>query len=118
MGYHISSNKLMVRELNDKLRIHGDPSIGKIVLTREVHALSSEDVIKLINSIRAYDKWDPEKDDPWSEHDFGKVSINGTDVFWKIDYYDPSYQRGVEDHMKNNTSMCKRVLTVMYAHEY
>ena len=107
----------MVRELNDKLRIFGDQSIGKICMTQSIHALGPN-VVKLINIIRQFDNFSNDKDDPWNEHDFGKVSYENRDVFWKIDYFNHDYTMGVDDNDKNNTTLCKRVMTIMYADEY
>lgn len=108
----------MVRELNDQLRKSGDPSLGKIVITHGISNLPRDYQMTIINAVRTYNDFNKDVDDPWSEHDFGKVTVRGRDVFWKIDYYDPKYERGVEDEVRNNKLLCKRVLTIMFASEY
>ncbi len=52
--------------------------------------------------------------DPYGEHDFGKIIWCGQVVFWKIIYYDQTLTYG-EDPLSEN---CKRVLTIMLASEY
>ncbi|WP_347339793.1 DUF3768 domain-containing protein [Bradyrhizobium rifense] len=54
--------------------------------------------------------------DPYSEHDFGSVSVDGTNLFWKIDYYDLSLQYGSND--PSDPAQTARVLTIMLAEEY
>ena len=48
--------------------------------------------------------------DPYGEHDFGKVTISGEDYFFKVDYYDATYQFYEQDG--------HRVLTIMHSDEY
>ena len=54
--------------------------------------------------------------DPYGEHDFGSFDYNGEKIYWKIDYYDKSYQYLSENPA--NPDITNRVLTVMLAEEY
>lgn len=54
-------------------------------------------------------------DDPYHEHDFAAVEVEGRQVFWKIDYFDPSMTKGSEDPA--SLALTRRVLTVMLAEE-
>ena len=54
--------------------------------------------------------------DPHHEHDFGTVEIEGRQVFWKIDYFDPTMTQGSED--PSSLALTRRVLTVMLAEDY
>jgi len=54
--------------------------------------------------------------DPWGEHDFGAIDLEGQKLFWKIDPYDLDLQA----HSQNaaNPAVTHRVLTLMLASEY
>jgi hypothetical protein len=54
--------------------------------------------------------------DPWGEHDFGAVEIDGEKVFFKIDYYTPDLSAGSENPA--NEGCTHRVMTIMLASEY
>jgi hypothetical protein len=43
---------------------------------------------KLFSLVQEFDQFTGDND-PYAEHDFGKVTLNGEDYFFKIDYYDP-----------------------------
>lgn len=67
----------------------------------------------LLQAIKDYNGFNPDND-PYGEHDFGRLDWHGDKVFWKIDYYNRGYSAG-EDPLSPD---CKRVLTVMLANEY
>lgn len=102
-----------IRELNDTLRrtLKG----GRIMMTRGVEALGPIAIAQLIDRLRTYDQFD-EGNDPYTEHDFGAFEHDGSKLFWKIDYYDPSLNFGSEDPA--DPSRTARVLTLMLAQEY
>jgi hypothetical protein len=54
--------------------------------------------------------------DPYGEHDFGKIEIEGESYFWKIDCYDKSLESGSPD--PSDPAVTTRVLTIMRADEY
>jgi hypothetical protein len=101
--------------LNDKARKGLLPGSTKALLTREVTALP-EDVLEcLVGAVKAFDAF-TEDNDPYGEHDFGAIELEGERYFWKIDYYDRSLRFGAED--PSDTSETMRVLTLMHASEY
>ncbi len=102
-----------IAELNDRFRqtYWG----GKVMTTQGVDQLDELTSIKLFSAVMHYDEF-TEGDDPYGEHDFGKVVIDGQTFFWKIDYYDTRMEYGSEDPA--NPHVTTRVLTIMLASEY
>lgn len=80
--------------LNDMLRTSGIG--GEILATPGVTALSHDMRARVISAIREFNNFS-EDNDPYSEHDFGMVEINGEKFFFKIDAYDPTYTKGSEN---------------------
>lgn len=72
-----------------------------------------EDLLELLTEIRMYTDF-TEDNDIHHEHDFGAILWFGKKVFWKIDYYDQELEYGLDPLDRK----CRRVLTVMLAHEY
>lgn len=103
-----------VAVLNDAFRQDmGATHKGMVVFTTGVQALSSNERMDAYEAVRTFEEF-TEDNDPQGEHDFGSFEIEGTKLFWKIDYYaDESLQYGAED-----PEHCYRVLTVMLASEY
>ena len=93
--------------LNDDFRRSG---LG-VVLTGG--AQSVNDVNGLMQAVRMYDRFE-EGNDPWGEHDFGRIDWNGDKVFWKIDYYN----RALDEWEDPTSPECQRVMTVMLSNEY
>ena len=87
---------------------------GKAVRTQAVAALGSLTNLFIHAKIAAFDDFN-EGNDPYGEHDFGSVTLDGkTKIFWKIDYYaDTSMEYGAEDKLN-----CYRFLVIMLAEEY
>jgi hypothetical protein len=50
------------------------------------------------------------------EHDFGRVSVGGVDVLFKIDCYDLDLVFGSEDPA--NAAVTRRVMTIMLPSDY
>ncbi len=103
-----------IRRLNDELRTSRSPN-GKTVITSGIQSLGAVAVARLIQAIAAFDQFNGDND-PHSEHDFGAVDFNGSRVFWKIDYYDQSLERGSEDPA--DPDVTTRVMTIMLSEEY
>ena len=104
-----------IAEVNDAFR-RGDQQIpGRVVITSGISALGDANVQVILAKVQNFDDF-TEANDPYGEHDFGKIIHNGDKVFWKIDYYDPSLQYHSKD--KSDLSKTVRVLTIMYASEY
>ena len=80
-----------------------------------VAALDEEVQQKLIAEVKAFGKF-AKGNDPYGEHDFGSVKLEGTTFFWKIDYYDPAMSQGSVDPANDDATI--RVLTIMCADEY
>jgi major membrane immunogen (membrane-anchored lipoprotein) len=102
-----------IRELNDAFR--ASPIGGKIMLTQGVRALSDGDRATALVQVGTFSAFTPDND-PHGEHDFGAIEIGDEKLFWKIDYFDPSYEFGSDDAADPNVT--RRVLTIMLAEEY
>lgn len=103
-----------VRELNDRFRKDGAGS-GTVIATPGVTAMGPLAVAVIMQAIQSYDAFD-DANDPWGEHDFGKIETKGEAIFWKIDYYTPDLSAGSENPA--NEGETHRVLTIMLASEY
>lgn len=97
-----------IRNLNDRLRREGLG--GTIVLTRAVAGLDEPDLMDLLRLIREFDDF-TQANDPWSEHDFGEVVLNGIRYFWKIDAHSRDNARASPDPTYEADT--RRVLTIM-----
>lgn len=107
------AKKTKIRALNDTLRKH---AIGGLyVLSRGVTAQDEFTRIQVFLEIALETDFD-EQNDPYNEHDFGKVEYEGVTYFWKIDYYDEDLQFASKD--PSNPAITTRVMTVILAEEY
>ncbi len=102
-----------IRELNDQLRktLTG----GKIMLTNGVVALGPEAQPLIMEALKRYEDFDADND-PYGEHDFGMIVVDGQKLLFKIDYYDLDLTYHSPDPA--DPSVTTRVLTVMLANEY
>ena len=102
-----------VRALNDDLRrSHRN---GRILLTPGLMALGSDLIRRIDRAVASFEAFDLDND-PYGEHDFGSLTVDGHVVFFKIDYYDLDLRNGSPDPSDPNVTC--RVLTVMLAEEY
>lgn len=85
------------------------------MITQGINAKGPDFVCRVLELVAAFDDFSKEND-PYAEHDFGMVEIDGEKIFFKFDYYDPTLQWGSEDPA-DESKTC-RVLTIMYSHEY
>lgn len=110
-GYERSSDydRGEVARRNDAFRRDGDAHL--FMVTPGV--LFLPDFAGVLQAVRDYDDF-TEANDPHKEHDFGAFWWAGEQVFWKIDYYDPT-ERFWCDPLDD---ACRRVLTIMTADEY
>jgi hypothetical protein len=107
---------MRVRELNDALRWNiFMPTGGEVILTAGVVALKNDDHFALLSEIQCFEDFN-EGNDPYGEHDFGRIDFRGERYFFKIDYFDPSGKFHSAD--KSNPQLTRRVLTIMRADEY
>lgn len=102
-----------IRRLNDRFRqtLEG----GRALITQGVLAQGESFVSQAIAAVKAFDAFTPDND-PYGEHDFGAIEIDGRRVFWKIDYYDLGERAGSPNPADPNVTV--RVLTILLAEEY
>jgi hypothetical protein len=110
-----ASHTQRIRELNDQFRKWSFPPYGELFATAGVAALNLPDFMALMVQVRDFDAF-TEDNDPHGEHDFGAIDHDGSNYFWKIDYYD--LQRVYHSPDAANPDVTCRVLTVMRADEY
>jgi Protein of unknown function (DUF3768) len=103
----------VIARLNDTLRKTGTG--GTIMLTQGVMALKDFDRAVLTTALANYDAFDPDND-PHGERDFGDLTVFGTDLLWKIDYYDSDQKFGSDGPA--DAGMTSRILTIMLVTEY
>ena len=102
-----------IKQLNDIFRQTGIG--GMIVATQGIRQLPDADqqaIFSLVQNFKAFTSGD----DPYGEHDFGKVTYKEHGVFFKIDYYDKDMQDGSEDPA--DPQQTTRVMTIMLTNEY
>jgi len=102
-----------IRSLNDDLRAHHRG--GMIVVTRGIQALGSSLIRRIDRAVSRFDDFSSDND-PYGEHDFGSVTVEGHVVFFKIDYYDLDLLNGSPDPA--DPAVTRRVMTIMLADEY
>ena len=86
-----------------------------MMITAGVAALSPAQKLRLIAAVRGFDAFDRDND-PYSEHDFGAVCVDGHRCFWKIDAYHQTFTRHTPS--QTNPAVTQLVLTIMLAEEY
>ena len=104
--------KFKIMILNDLLRVAG--LWGDIHVTRSVDMQSDALKQRLIEAVRHFDDF-TEDNDPYGEHDFGKLIVDGSDYFFKIDYYNKDKTCGSGD--PSNPAITSRVMTIMKAED-
>jgi len=103
----------LCRKLNDRLR--RTFTGGTIVATQGVRALEDKTLNQLMPAIQSFDAFSPDND-PYGEHDFGEVIIDGIRVWFKIDVYDLNLQ--YRSPNPSDETVSKRVMTLMLPEEY
>jgi hypothetical protein len=111
----MTQTAITIAEQNDRFRRKGNDPLGQYVSTQQVAAMPLLDYIALNQMVKTFDNF-TEGNDPYGEHDFGSIEFKGEKYFWKIDYYDESYEYGSED--PSNLAITRRVLTIMHSSEY
>ena len=108
-----------IRVLNDAFRTH--PFIGarlsedELVITSGVADHGNDFIDRAVNAVRQFSNFTGDND-PHGEHDFGSFELDGTELFWKIDYYDRELEWGSPDPA--DPAVTRRVLTILLAEEY
>ena len=100
-----------IRVLNDQARRSFKGC--RVVITQGVQAMS--DVPSILDLVRWFDAFTP-NNDPYGEHDFGVIKLNGNTFFWKFDCYDVDLLMHSPD--PSDPTVTTRILTVMLADEY
>ncbi len=103
-----------IRDLNDRFRMQGLGN-GSMMVTSGIQAEGEAFLLKAAEAVKNFSDFN-EDNDPWGEHDFGAIDIEGQKVFFKLDYYTPDLTAGSENPA--NEGMTHRVLTIMLASEY
>ena len=102
-----------IRTLNDAFRT--SLTGGSVMVTRAVAVLGKEVQHEILTALRRYDDFDADND-PYGEHDFGRITVQGHEILFKIDYYDRDLVRHSPD--PSDPAVTHRVLTVMLAEDY
>ena len=87
----------------------------KLIITRGIDLLGAEAVDCILHLVMRFDDFS-ERNDPFSEHDFGAIEYEGNTVFWKIDYFDLDLINQSPD--PSDPHVTRRVLTIMLGEEY
>lgn len=102
-----------IAALNDAFR--RDFRRGRLVLTQGVASRGDAELQQLLGEVQRFDQFTPDND-PYGEHDFGKVMVEQISYFWKIDCFDLDLRCGSPDPA--NADVTTRILTVMRSDEY
>jgi len=114
MTQSIDGKSDAIRELNDRFRCQGRGR-GSVMVTYGVEAEGPVFVSKTVLAVRAFSSFD-HQDDPHDEHDFGAFTVDGHELFFKIDYYDESLAHHSPDPACDAAT--HRVLTIVLRSEY
>jgi hypothetical protein len=109
----MDSSKERIRRLNDQLRQHHLG--GRVVITAGIQALGAAMIRQIDEAVTSFSAFG-EANDPYGEHDFGAVEVQGRVILFKIDYYDLDLQHLSPDPA--DPAVTQRVLTLMLADEY
>lgn len=106
-----------IAKLNDEFRkAAGTVSqIGHVFKTHGIASLPIGDQVRVLELVRTFNNFS-EENDPYGEHDFGRIEYKGDKIFWKIDYYDQDGEQGSPD--PSDPEQTTRALTVMFAYEW
>jgi hypothetical protein len=112
---HEKERSARIAALNDQLR--KNPSRPLWVITYGVNAKGPAFVAAAIAAVKAFDAF-TEENDPNGEHDFASVEVEGTHLFWKVDYFEKGWNHTTGAETPENALTTDRVLTVMLVDEY
>lgn len=107
------SHEERVRQLNDLLRTTFVS--GRVMLTAGVRAMNDGDRARLLQAVSAFEGFSL-ANDPYGEHDFGRVEVGGCGYFFKIDYYDLDLRFQSADPA--DAAATARIMTIMREDEY
>ena len=108
-----------IAKLNDEFRSlltsKEHERLGVAVMTRGVQSLAPAMQIQLLELVRDFKDFS-EGNDPYQEHDFETITLQGETYYWKIDYYAPDLIHASED--PSDPDKTYRVLTIIHSSEY
>ena len=87
----------------------------RVCVTPGIQALGDDMLRTILLAVQQFDAFTPDND-PYEEHDFGKIDVGQYVIFWKFDYYDLDLSMHSPD--PSDPTVTARVLTVMLADEY
>lgn len=102
-----------IAAMNDTCRISFQRC--HVMVTRSLMQLDHQSLQKVIAAVQGFKDF-TEDNDPYGEHDMGRVTVDGTEFLWKFDYYDNDLQFHSPD--PTDSRLTQRVLTIMHACEY
>jgi hypothetical protein len=102
-----------IRQINDRCRQTFTGCM--IVVTAAVAELEAELKARVLQRVRAFDKFGADND-PHHEHDMAFFDEGGERFFFKFDYYAPDMEHGSDDPA--NMEKTRRVLTIGFAADY
>ncbi len=102
-----------VRALNDALR--RTFTGGRVVMTAGVAGLPDRVRAAALAAVHGFDAFDA-GNDPYREHDFGSLAVDGERFCWKIDSYDLDLRHHSPDAA--DPAIPIMVLTIMLAEEW
>jgi uncharacterized protein DUF3768 len=102
-----------IRILNDAFRT--SLTGGSVMVTRAVAALGAAAQREIFVALRHYDDFAVDND-PYGEHDFGRITAQGHEILFKIDYYDQDLVR--HSPGPSDPAVTHWVLTIMLAEDY
>ena len=105
--------RALIRLQNDRFRITFLG--GQVMMTVGVKGRGDAFVKGCLDAVRAFETFN-EENDPYGEHDFGVLEVDGQKVYWKIDAYDHDLRYGSEDAA--DPALTLRVLTFCLPEEY
>ena len=108
-----TARTVIVRSLNDRFRKNFIG--GAVVITAGIAALDEATRQRIFAAAQTFDAFN-EDNDPWAEHDFGSLEVDGERVFFKLEYYDLTRAMHSEDAA--DPTKTERVMTIMLADEY
>jgi hypothetical protein len=109
----IEPNSAAIAKLNDHAR---QTFTGcRVLITRGISELEPDLINQIMSAVQSFDQFTADND-PYEEHDFGRIIVAGLTVFWKFDYYDLDLQMHSLDAA--DPAVTARVLTIMLADEY
>ncbi len=104
-----------IAEINDRLRTNF--AGGRIVITASLNPLPAETLARIFAAVKAFEAFTPDND-PYQEHDFGALHVDGHAIFFKIDCYQAGSGLTEGAEHPEDPATTDRVLTIMLAEDY